>query len=278
MLTPFAWGAAARPPFLPEVRVGRPRTPSGARRQVADGAGDLRSEGLLHRAALPGADQRHRSPRQCAVPGRGQTVAADPYEPETVAFDGPRGMTLAHDLFHTDSIGVFDYHQHAADRTSGLLGARETSLLVTALFLRAAELEWGEQGDVWGQVETRSLLPVDVFPDQISRTVDALRRLPAADAGPLAPLQTWATGMEFGARALAESASGGNLHLDLRHPGPAHPLPLERHGLHHAPAGHLGASGRKDDPGRLTLMTFALDHTAGKTSTTPPALVPTGRS
>lgn len=145
-----------------------------------------------------------------------------PYEPEAIAFGGPHGMVLAHDLFHSDSIGVLDYHQHATERTSGLFGAKETSFLITALFLRAAGLEWGEQGDVWGQVEGRRPLPQDVSPDRISSLVDPLRRLLTLDAGtavtdgPLTPLRDWATEMERGGRALADAARAGKLQLGLR--------------------------------------------------------------
>jgi thiopeptide-type bacteriocin biosynthesis protein len=144
------------------------------------------------------------------------------YEPETVAFGGPHGMTLAHALFHTDSLGVLNYHQHAADSTSSLLGPKETSLLVTTLLLRTAGLEWGEQGDVWGQVEARRPLPEDVSPDQVRGMVNPVQRLltldagPALTDGPLAPLRNWVTGMEHGGRALADAARTGNLCLGLR--------------------------------------------------------------
>lgn len=144
------------------------------------------------------------------------------YEPETIAFGGPEGLTLTHALFHADSVGVLDYHQHAADGTGGLLGAKETSLLVTTLLLRAAGLEWGEQGDVWGQIEARRPLPSDVSPTQISGMTTALRRLltldarPALTDGPLTPLRTWTTNMERGATALADAARAGSLQLGLR--------------------------------------------------------------
>lgn len=144
------------------------------------------------------------------------------YEPETVAFGGPDGMTLAHNVFHADSIGVLDYHQHTTDNAGGLLGAKETSLLITTLFLRAAELEWGEQGDVWGQVEARRPLHEDIAPDQVSAMVGTMRRLLTLDAtlaladGPLTPLRTWVTGMERGGRALAKAAHAGNLQLRPR--------------------------------------------------------------
>ncbi|PIM66210.1 bacteriocin biosynthesis protein [Streptomyces sp. JV178] len=144
------------------------------------------------------------------------------YEPETIAFGGPHGMTLAHTLFHTDSVGVLDYHQHMTDSTSGHLGLKETSLLVTTLLLRAAGLEWGEQGDVWGQVEARRPLPAVVGADQVSGMVAPVRRLLTLDACPaltdglLAPLGNWVTGLEYCGQALADAARAGKLQLGLR--------------------------------------------------------------
>jgi thiopeptide-type bacteriocin biosynthesis protein len=144
------------------------------------------------------------------------------YEPETIAFGGTYGMTLAHTLFHTDSVGVLDYHQHLTHSTSGLPGPKETSLLVTTLMLRAAGLEWGEQGDVWGQVEARRPLPTDVDPDQVSTMVAPVQRLLTVDAGPaltngpLAPLGNWVTGVERSGQALVDAARAGKLQLGLR--------------------------------------------------------------
>ncbi|AWI32710.1 thiopeptide-type bacteriocin biosynthesis protein [Streptomyces tirandamycinicus] len=144
------------------------------------------------------------------------------YEPEIVAFGGPDGMAISHALFHTDSVGVLDYLRQAADRTEGLLDGKATSLLLAALFLRAAGLEWGEQGDVWGQVEARRPLPDDVPTDRVSAMAEQLQRLllldagPVLAAGPLAPLRSWATGMEDGGRALAAAAREGRLGLGLR--------------------------------------------------------------
>ncbi|PJE93686.1 bacteriocin biosynthesis protein [Streptomyces carminius] len=144
------------------------------------------------------------------------------YEPETVAFGGPKGMAIAHDLFHRDSVGVLDYHQHTDAGTDGFPDAKATSLLMATVLLRAAGLEWGEQGDVWGQIEARRSLPDDVPPDKISAMTGPMRRLLTADvghaldSGPLSLLKTWATGVQQSGRALEKTARQGSLRLGLR--------------------------------------------------------------
>ncbi|MFF6786858.1 thiopeptide-type bacteriocin biosynthesis protein [Streptomyces sp. NPDC012510] len=145
-----------------------------------------------------------------------------PYAPETIAFGGPAGMSIAHDLFHADSVGVLNYLHLAADDCEEMLDSKATSFLVTALMLRAAGLEWGEQGDVWGQIEARRPLPDDVDPEQVRGMVQALRRLlmtdagPALTDGPLAPLREWVTEVKTSGQALADAALDGQLQLGLR--------------------------------------------------------------
>ncbi|MEU3342637.1 thiopeptide-type bacteriocin biosynthesis protein [Streptomyces sp. NPDC006668] len=144
------------------------------------------------------------------------------YEPETLAFGGPTGMAIAHSVFHADSVGVLDYQQHVTAGNVALLDAKATSLLVTTLFLRAAGLEWGEQGDVWGQVESRRPLPEDVPADKVSALADSMRQLllrdagPALTDGPLAPLRSWVAEMEHAGRSLATATRDGHLGLGLR--------------------------------------------------------------
>ncbi|MER7497021.1 thiopeptide-type bacteriocin biosynthesis protein [Streptomyces pharetrae] len=144
------------------------------------------------------------------------------YEPEIIAFGGPEGMTIAERIFHADSAGVLAYDQLAADAPKGLLDAKATSLCVLTLFLRAAGLEWGEQGDVWGQVEGRRILPTDVPLDKVSGLVSPMRKLLALDAvpaladGPLTPVATWVDDMERGGRDLKTAAETDRLSLGLR--------------------------------------------------------------
>ncbi|MFE1768214.1 thiopeptide-type bacteriocin biosynthesis protein [Streptomyces angustmyceticus] len=145
-----------------------------------------------------------------------------PYEPETVAFGGPTGMALAHELFHTDSVGVLEYLRLAADGSDKMLDAKATSLLAMTLMMRAAGLEFGEQGDVWGQVEARRPLADDVTPDQVSGMVGTMRHLllieagPLLTDGPLTPVRAWIEGLERSGRALAEAAGAGRLALGVR--------------------------------------------------------------
>lgn len=145
-----------------------------------------------------------------------------PYEPETVAFGGPAGMAIAHELFHTDSIGVLKYLHVAGDGCEALPDAKATSLLAMTLLMRASGLELGEQGDVWGQVEERRPLTGGVAPDRVSGMVAGLRRLLLIDVkplladGPLTPVRDWIQGLEHSGLALADAANDGRLTLGVR--------------------------------------------------------------
>ncbi|MGW4503675.1 thiopeptide-type bacteriocin biosynthesis protein [Streptomyces sp. NPDC004436] len=144
-----------------------------------------------------------------------------PYEPEVTAFGGPDGMVLAHELFHVDSVGVIDYQATAGDQQEGL-DAKAVSLLAMTMMMRAAGLEFGEQGDVWGLVEARRPLADDITSEQVSGMVESMRRLLLADARPLlvsdalAHAEPWISGLEANGRALGQAAAAGQLHLGMR--------------------------------------------------------------
>ncbi|BCM65683.1 conserved hypothetical protein [Streptomyces sp. EAS-AB2608] len=144
------------------------------------------------------------------------------YEPEIIAFGGAEGMTITERIFHTDSAGVLTYDQLADDPPKGLLDAKATSLAVLTLFLRAAGLEWAEQGDVWGQVEAKRTLPADAPLDKVGGLVNPMRQLltldpvPALVDGPLQPVAAWVDGMECGGRDLRSAAEANRLGLGLR--------------------------------------------------------------
>ncbi|WP_308407952.1 thiopeptide-type bacteriocin biosynthesis protein [Streptomyces mayonensis] len=154
-----------------------------------------------------------------------------PYEPEAIAFGGPEGMDLAHALFHTDSVGVLDYLHTEPDSRKGW-DAKAVSLMGMALMLRAARLEWGEQGDVWGRVEQHRPLPDDVDPEQVNAMTAPMRRLLLTDARPLIEsgslvfVQPWFEGLEGRGRALANATVNGTLKIGKR-------AVLARHVLFH---------------------------------------------
>lgn len=68
------------------------------------------------------------------------------YEPETRAFGGPRAMRLAHRLWHLDSRHLLTPLATPPQRH------RELSIMLCTAMMRAAGLDWYEQGDVWARV------------------------------------------------------------------------------------------------------------------------------
>lgn len=84
---------------------------------------------------------------------QGVDWTGDIYEPEIHAFGGTAAMDTAHDLFHADSRHLLTFlNGTPADR-------RERSLVLCTAFMRAAGLEFSEQGDVWAQIaQQRSAL------------------------------------------------------------------------------------------------------------------------
>jgi thiopeptide-type bacteriocin biosynthesis protein len=144
------------------------------------------------------------------------------YEPEAIAFGGLQGLEIAHRLFHADSLGVLAYDQLVEKGVDRLPDAKVVSLLLLASLLRSAGLEWGEQGDVWGQVEAKRALPADVPPAKVSTMVDPMRSLLTVDAGAvfaestLASLRTWLTGMRREGQALQQATHANRLGLRLR--------------------------------------------------------------
>ncbi|MEH0424534.1 thiopeptide-type bacteriocin biosynthesis protein [Streptomyces sp. B21-083] len=146
-----------------------------------------------------------------------------PYEAETVAFGGADGMRIAHALFHSDSVGVLDYLHGLAVEDSIPLDAKATSLIITSLFLRAADQEWSEQGDVWARVEAKRPLPDDVPPERVTAVIGTVRKLLTANTAPaftkgnpLAPLAEWADAVERGGQALGNAGREGRLGLGTR--------------------------------------------------------------
>ncbi|MFD5299610.1 methyltransferase, FxLD system [Streptomyces mutabilis] len=141
------------------------------------------------------------------------------YEPETEAFGGAAAMEVAHELFHQDS-------HHLLTHRPGpeILGpGRETAVLLASAMMRAAGLDWFEQGDVWAKVA--ALRPVTGPPpvERAARLAPAMRKLMTVDAhtlcrpnGPLPGYGGWVAAFEQAGAELASLAGRGALTRGLR--------------------------------------------------------------
>ncbi|WP_030898826.1 thiopeptide-type bacteriocin biosynthesis protein [Streptomyces sp. NRRL F-5126] len=143
------------------------------------------------------------------------------YEPETAAFGGEASMTAAHALFVTDSRQA----QRLRDRNDLPVGPRELSVLLCTIMMRAAGLEWYEQGDVWHRVitdEHRSAIG-DVPRERLDARAGEIRPLLLADEGALLrpggllePVAEWATAFRNTGQALRHAVWEGTLDRGLR--------------------------------------------------------------
>ena len=137
------------------------------------------------------------------------------YEPETHAFGGPDAMDAAHQLWHYDS-------HHLLTRSSDRESARqrETSIMLSAVMMRAAALDWYEQGDVWARVADHRDPPK---PGSVAALLDAARRLLTVDPasltrqeGSLAGYQTVIDAYASAGDTLRNLNQTGQLHRGLR--------------------------------------------------------------
>ena len=159
-----------------------------------------------------------------AITGQVVNWTRGTYEPETVAFGGHGAMDIAHTLFHHDS-----YHllARAAEADSaGLapapagLGQRETTVLLFSTMLRAAGLDWFEQGDVWAKVA--DLRPdsqtYQAAADRAEELGQAVRRLLTVNGQSVPGLlaEPWLAAFETAGQQLAALDRRGQLHRGLR--------------------------------------------------------------
>jgi protein-L-isoaspartate(D-aspartate) O-methyltransferase len=166
------------------------------------------------------------------------------YEPETVAFGGPVGMDIAHTLFHHDS-----RHCLARATAPAALGQWETTVLLFSAMLRAAGLDWFEQGDVWAKVAAlRPTADADhMDSERTGRLSQAVRRLMTTNTRSVdAVPETWWTAFDTAGRQLAELARDGHLQRGLR-------AVLAHHFIFHA--NRAGLSG----PDQATLTALAVN-------------------
>ncbi|MEU8968965.1 methyltransferase, FxLD system [Streptomyces monashensis] len=140
------------------------------------------------------------------------------YEPESAAFGGALSMDAAHDLFHEDSRHLLTYQPGP-----GRVGRRETAVLLFSALMRAANLDWFEQGDVWAKAAALRTAPVPLTPERAAALIPAMRTLMTVDAhslavagGPLDGHAEWVAAFERAGTTLAYLASGPGLSRGLR--------------------------------------------------------------
>ncbi|MEW1687524.1 methyltransferase, FxLD system [Streptomyces sp. NPDC091265] len=144
------------------------------------------------------------------------------YEPEEAAFGGPAAMKIAHTLFHYDSRHVLDHLARQQAVGDPGLGRRELAVLLLSVAMRAAGLDWYEQGDVWARIaaerpgeEIRSPQRHRVAVHRLM-TVDVSTTSPSVTQGRLAPLAEWIATFEWFGQQLADLNRQGRLERGLR--------------------------------------------------------------
>ncbi|MGC5042481.1 methyltransferase, FxLD system [Streptomyces albidoflavus] len=192
------------------------------------------------------------------------------YEPEETAFGGPAAMTVAHAHFHEDSRHVLE---HLARRQLGRpdpLGRRELAVLTLSTAMRAAHLDWYEQGDVWAKIAAER----DGGPVRSDRLKAAVRRLMTVDVssssslardGRLGTLTDWISTFDALGRRLADLNGCGELERGLR-------AVLAHHAIFHF--NRLGLS-REDQHTLSTLAKEVVMGTSDNTASTHAAPPPT---
>ncbi|WP_199034717.1 thiopeptide-type bacteriocin biosynthesis protein [Glycomyces salinus] len=135
------------------------------------------------------------------------------YEPETHAFGGPEAIAAAHDFFHAES-----RHLATALTESDFTASRATySTLLAAHLMRAAGLDWWEQGDIWARIT--SMRTTTTEPNQAWRTRLAalLTRDPWQQPNPrLEPHRSWFDATAKLGSSLAELTASGRTTRGLR--------------------------------------------------------------
>ncbi|NSC22246.1 methyltransferase [Streptomyces albus subsp. chlorinus] len=170
------------------------------------------------------------------------------YEPETHAFGGTEAMNTAHELFHRDSHHLIAHLNCHRDRPR----RRELAVLLCTALLRAAGLDWYEQGDVWARVADHRDRPQPEPDGRLKSLREGLRHLMTADVtqltrdgAPLTVPAAWPQAFTTAGRDLAALAAGGRLHRGLRAVLAHHLIfAFNRFGLPHATQATL-ATGAK---------------------------------
>ncbi|MCX5535181.1 thiopeptide-type bacteriocin biosynthesis protein [Streptomyces sp. NBC_00006] len=173
------------------------------------------------------------------------------YEPETAAFGGPTGMTIAHRLFAADSRHVLT--QPAGSKLP--LGRREVSLLLCTVMMRAAGLEWGEQGDVWDRVISEQHRNAAELTHKVNTLAITVRPLLLGDLSsngvlfgrgmPLNRVAGWAAAFEAAGHTLRTAQGRGALERSVRRTLAYHVIfHWNRQGLSHGVQSALALAAR----------------------------------
>lgn len=146
------------------------------------------------------------------------------YEPETAAFGGEAGMLSAQTLFSADSHHILDL----SGRTGVPVGRREISALLCTVMMRAAGLEWQEQGDVWDRVitEEHRSATQNIPHERLTELTRQIRQILISDTSPQGPvfgeegalhaLSDWAESFRHAGNALREAIISGSLDRGIR--------------------------------------------------------------
>ncbi|MFF5198969.1 thiopeptide-type bacteriocin biosynthesis protein [Micromonospora parva] len=134
------------------------------------------------------------------------------YRPEAYAFGGDQAMTVAHTLFHADSRHILG---HLA---AGGAHRRELGVVLATRLMRAAGLEFAEQGDVWRHLVIRR--HQSDAPGPSLQLIAAVQRLliagDDAPGSPLAATPQWPQAQERAGADLGFLDRHGALTRDLR--------------------------------------------------------------
>ncbi|MDP9792520.1 thiopeptide-type bacteriocin biosynthesis protein [Catenuloplanes nepalensis] len=142
------------------------------------------------------------------------TIIPGSYEPEVHAFGGTEPMQAAHQLWHHDSRHLLLNNDGTAARQ------RETSIMLSAAMMRAAKLDWYEQGDVWARIAEHRDRPAT---GATSALLNGAKRLLTVDPasltrqeGSLAGYQTLIEAYAAAGESLRHLNDTGQLHRGLR--------------------------------------------------------------
>ncbi|WP_432008816.1 methyltransferase, FxLD system [Streptomyces bacillaris] len=192
------------------------------------------------------------------------------YEPEETAFGGPAAMDAAHVHFHEDSRHVLDHLARQRSGSPDPLGRRELAVLTLSTAMRAAGLDWYEQGDVWARIAAQrdgGTIPSPRLKAAVYRlmTVDVSPASNLVRDGRLAALTGWINTFNTLGHRLADLNRQGELDRGLR-------AVLAHHAIFHF--NRLGLS-RADQHTLSTLAKEVVMGTSDNTASTPDTASPT---